>query len=263
MNFVKWILLIGLLLYLCFLLGLYSFQERILFLPTPLEETHVFRDGEEREVEVERGVFLNCLYLPSKGKKGLVLYLHGNRGNNRRCLNQAYQFQHRDYDLFMPDYRGYGKSDDQIVSEEQILGDIQKVFDYVKSNFHPQKILVVGYSMGSGMASFLAQNNNIDGLVLVSPFTSLTDVKDRKGVPVPDFVMKYDLNTKSRWPDINCPSYLFHSPDDQVVPYGCSIEMVESFPDKIDFMTLSNNSHRGTIFDQRLYRKVQSILDAL
>ena len=124
----KWLKYIGIalfVLYVVLCLGLYFAQEKILFIPYKLPDSHVFRAGEEIEIPVSDGISMNCLWIKRGEPNKVILYLHGNRGSNRRCLGQALSaFGDTGYDIFMPDYRGYGKTEGKIYSEKQMHADI-------------------------------------------------------------------------------------------------------------------------------------------
>ncbi|MFQ5448656.1 MAG: serine aminopeptidase domain-containing protein, partial [Saprospiraceae bacterium] len=110
MKLLKRAIALAAILYAVLCAGLFLGQERILFHPGKLPEDYVFRAGEEVEIGVDDGVSLNCLWLKEPASKGVILYLHGNKGSNRRCLHQAQTMTGNGYDIFMPDYRGFGKS---------------------------------------------------------------------------------------------------------------------------------------------------------
>jgi pimeloyl-ACP methyl ester carboxylesterase len=249
LKFIKFIFVIVLSLYGIGATALYFKQESLLFNPHKLSIDHQYRDGQEIRINVDEGVDLSCIYLQKTDSKGVIIYLHGNKGNNRRCLKQAYQFNLSEYDLIMPDYRGFGKSDGLNSSEDQMLNDVQKVYDYVLMNLKPQKIIMVGYSLGSGIASYIAAKNKVDALFLVAPYTSLSDVKDLMNVPIPDFLMKYDFKTKQFLNNVKCPIVSFHAENDEVIPYQCSIILRDLYPNKITNITTPAVGHRRVIFD--------------
>ena len=117
-------------------LVLFLIQEKIIFNPHELPESHRFRMGEEIEIDVSDEVSLNTLWMKEPNAKGLIIYWHGNKGNLRRCSRQAEMVAGNDYDLLIPDYRGYGKSDGYIYSESQLLEDAQKVYDWAVQHYN-------------------------------------------------------------------------------------------------------------------------------
>lgn len=75
----------------------------------------------------------------------------------------------------MMDYRGYGKSEGSIKNEDELYSDVQEVYNYLKSFYNENKIIVLGYSIGTGPAAFLASKNHPKELILQAPYYSLPD----------------------------------------------------------------------------------------
>jgi pimeloyl-ACP methyl ester carboxylesterase len=233
---------------------LYVKQEDMLFLAQPLPENYQFKKGNEIKISVDENINLSCVYIQNEHPKGVVLYLHGNKGNNKRCLYQAEQFIVDGQDLLMPDYRGYGKSDGIIASEEQLLDDVQKVYDFVKQIYGEENITIAAYSLGTGMATYLASHNKPKELFLVSPYLSIVDLKDKMFIPVPDFLVKYPLNTLAYMEKINCPITIFHGTADELIPYSSSEILKRNFPDKVSFHSLDGATHRSSIFANKVHQ---------
>ena len=70
-------------------IGLYFGQDSLIFNPHKLQEDYHFSSTNEVEIEVEEDVFLNALWIREEKPKGAILFLHGNRGSNKRCRHQA------------------------------------------------------------------------------------------------------------------------------------------------------------------------------
>ncbi len=233
---------------------LYVVQDDLLFRPQPIEPGTQFRFGEELEIPVDNEVYLHALYSREANPKGVILYLHGNRGNARWCQRQAEMFTGYGYNVLLLDYRGYGKSDGEITSGRQLYEDVQKVYDYLKEEFSESQIILAGYSLGTGMASYLAAYNNPNQLLLIAPFVSIVDMKDRIFPLIPDFLVKYPLDNKDHINRLSCPVTIFHGTEDEVVPYDASKDLKDFFPDKIELVTLENTSHRRAIFHDSIRR---------
>ena len=104
-------------LYIVICIGLYFVQESIIFDAHFLDADHRFRSGEEIRIPVDEDVSLSTYHLSVANPKGVILYFHGNRGNIRRCIRQIERFAPTGFELYMPDYRGYGKSDGVISND--------------------------------------------------------------------------------------------------------------------------------------------------
>lgn len=231
---------------------LYFTQERFIFYPHPLRDRYV--KSNEVRIEVDTDVSLHCLWQKRKNRKGVILYLHGNKGNVSRGAYQANSFKIDDYDIFIPDYRGYGKSDGKITNDRQLLNDANAVYEYLKKYYKESQIVIVGYSLGSGMASYVASKNKPARLFLAAPFTSLVDIKNKYLWMIPDFILKYRLANKEHLKNVTAPVTIIHGTEDEVVTYSHSENLKEKFPE-IELITLNGVGHRNLIF------KLSSIMD--
>lgn len=239
---------------------LYFVQERVIFNPDKLSERFVFSRGEEVEIEVAEDIFLNCLWLKTPRSKGVILYLHGNRGSIKRALFQAENLRGNNYDILIVDYRGYGKSDGHIYSETQLYQDMQKIYDYLKQSYKESQIAVIGYSLGSGMASFLAATNQPQQLILVAPYQSMTAMKDLFLKIAPDFLLKYKLDNESHVARVTCPVTIFHGTADELIPYSMAETLQQVNPDNIRLVKMPGIGHRSVIFNSRFIEEVSRLL---
>jgi len=256
MKFLKYLFyfLFGLYLVLC--VGLYFTQNKILFYPHDLSKNYVPSYGEEVWIQVEKDVKLHAVHMKQANAKGAILYLHGNKGNVQRCARQTRQFQDLGYDILVPDYRSYGKSEGELKNEAQMYADAQKMYDYLKKDY--QEILILGYSLGSGVASYLAAYNPNKGLILVAPYVSLVDMKNRYLPIVPNFLLKYPFRTDLHLKKVTSPISIIHGKIDEVIPFESSLELKELFP-KVNLVSLDRVGHRGVIFDYAIRNAVKSL----
>ncbi len=246
--------------YLLLCMALFFDQERIIFRPDKLSENYQFRTGEEVEISVANGIDLNCLWLKEPASQGVILFWHGNRGSNRRCLRQAQRMSGNGYDIFMPDYRGFGKSDGQMRSGKQMLADAQGVYDWLKERYREDQIVVVGYSLGTGPATYLASQNDPSRLLLLAPYQSMAFLKNRIAPFIPDFLLKYPLRSIEYMEEVDCPVTLFHGTADEVIPYENSVALQQVDPARIELVRLEREGHRGTIFNSLFQRRVTQLL---
>ena len=258
----KWLKRLGiffLILYILLCGALYVMQEELLFLEDKLPSNHTFRTGQEVQLEVEEGIALSCLMMREQNAKGVILYLHGNKGSIRRCIGQAQSMAGNQYDIFMPDYRSYGKSDGNPKSESQLYADVQVIYDYLKKSYAEENIVVVGYSLGTGMASYLAAHNKPQQLALVAPYFSIVDMKNRILPIIPTFLMKYQFRTNEFLPKVTCPVNLFHATNDRVIYYDSAKKLEAINPSQIKLHTQEGGNHRSIIFSE-LFRRTMSEL---
>ena len=165
-------------------------QDDLIFRPTPLDPNTSYRWGEEVYIPVSGDLNLHGLYQSQVDAEGAILYLHGNRGNTRWCQRQAETFDGYGQNVLLLDYRGYGKSEGEVSNLEQLHDDIIKAYKWLVNKNPGLPITVAGYSLGSGMASYLAAHEEVEHLLLIAPYTSILDMKDQILPIIPDFLLK-------------------------------------------------------------------------
>ncbi len=259
----RWVTRIAIVIISLYVIGcgiLYAVQENFIFKPSPMGASAGFNFGDEVWISVANDIRLHGLFYREENSRGVLLYWHGNRGNVRWCQRQAKMFAGLGYDILMVDYRGYGLSEGQIESSDQLYTDIQQVYDYLKQWYSDSQIVVVGYSLGTGMASYLAANNSPKGLVLVAPFVSITDMKDRYLPIVPDALVRFPLDNFDHLSRTSSPVIIFHGTDDEVIPYECSVRLQAAYADKVTLVRLPGTGHRQAIFHSSIIDEMKDFL---
>ena len=113
--------------------ALYFLQEKILFRPTVLNQTYVFKFShpfEELFLKADDNAVINALHFKAEEPKGIILYFHGNKGSLKRWGEIAMFFAKEQYDVVIMDYRSYGKSTGEL-KEEYLYNDGQLFYNYV------------------------------------------------------------------------------------------------------------------------------------
>ncbi len=233
--------------YLCVCLLIYFLQNKLLFHPVKLPEDYAFSfDLPFKEVnyQVAEGVTINALKFSASEPKGVAYYLHGNAGSLVNWGNAAEIFVKNGYDVLMIDYRGYGKSTG-ILSKENMVSDVQYIYDQLKEDYPEESTVVYGRSLGSGIAAHLAAGNNPGLLILETPYYSLRDVAKRMFPFVPPFLLRFNFNTYEALPKISCPIYLFHGTNDEVVYFGSSMKLQPLLKEKDQLIIIEGGGHNN------------------
>ncbi|HWV68354.1 alpha/beta hydrolase [Chitinophaga sp.] len=257
----KWVLkTIGvlLLLYAAVCVLVYFIQERLLFFPERLPAGYMFHfpePFEERTIPTGDGAQLNALLFKSGGSKGLIFYLHGNAGSLRSWGEVAGTYTQLGYDVLIFDYRGYGKSTGKIHSEQQFYADAQIVYDSIKTSYGENKIIILGYSVGTGTAAKLAADNHPRQLILQAPYFSMKDMARYYYPVLPSFLLKYTFPTYRNIQRTAVPVTIFHGNVDEVIYYGSSEKLKAYFKPGDTLITLKGQGHNG-MTDNPEYREV-------
>lgn len=251
--------------YLSILLVLYLGQDWVIFRADPLPEHYTF-EFEQQFVEKtyvnNEGVPISTLFFPADGpSKGLVFNNHGNRRNISRWGRTAEEFTKRGYDVFFYDYRGFGKTPGT-PSEKNIFNDSEFLYQQMKKRYPEEKIVMYGRSLGTGVATRLASKFRPKMLILETPYFHMAHV-GKLHIPIfpYDFLIKHPFRSDLFIQEVECPVYLIHGTDDELVPYESSELLLRNAQKAAtkDLLTINGGHHRGL----SRFEAYQSKLDQL
>ncbi len=242
----------------------YSAQNGILFKPRPLPENHAYTysfEFEERWFTGTDGNRIHAIHAKSPDSaQGLVIFFHGNAGNNDTSPTKFRYFLEAGYDILYPDYRGYGQSTGELNDEEDLVGDMEVVYQEMTQEYKESDIVIVGYSLGSGIAALVAAEHDPKGVILWTPYYSMLDMKESAYPFLPDFLVRYPLRTDLALQKIEEPVTIYFAEDDQVLPVERSIRLTEHLKQSDEYIILEDQRHGGIFNNPRLVEEIPRIL---
>lgn len=244
-------------------LMLFIMQEKFVFIPDKLSQDYQFSfPGNYEEVRfVSEGNILSALHFRTSQPKGVVLYFHGNAGSLRTWGEIAPIFTRRNYDLFIMDYRGYGKSTGQLNREADFHTDARAAYDYLRQQYDAQQIILFGRSLGTGVASRLAADVPARMLILETPYVSLGEIVASRMPFIPTTrLFKYPLDTYTWIGQVGYPIYIFHGTADNTVPYAHSQRLLPFIQATHELITLPGGGHGDLATFEGYRSKISAIL---
>lgn len=211
-------------------------QEKLLFAPTILPaELRLSKSADIHETWIDAaGVRLSALHLRLPDPKGVVFFLHGNGGSLESWFVSPDFYRQANFDLFMIDYRGYGKSGGRIESQAQLQADVHTAWASIADRYRGRKLVVYGRSLGSGLAAALAvelaATRAPDLTVLVSPYTSMVALTRDHYAWVPAMLLRYPLRTDALIGRIPNRVLLVHGERDTLIAPRHSDQLKELVP---------------------------------
>ena len=182
---------------------------------------------------------LHGWFVPGSRRETL-LWCHGNAGNIGDRLDQLKLLHDRlDINIFIFDYRGYGKSQGR-PTEDGTYRDAHGALDYLRSRYDVDgdRIVVFGQSLGGAIAVDLACRNKIMGLILEATFTSLIDIYE---MPPRAFPVKYDSYSKIK--RVKAPLLMLHGDKDDVVPFESGYTLFKAANEPKKFCAIKGGMH--------------------
>lgn len=161
--------------------------------------------------------------------------------------------------LFLVNYRGYGGSTGT-PSEAALFADALAVYDHVKSKY--SNISVVGRSLGSGVAVYLASARNVEKLVLITPYDSIENVAKTHFPIFPiGLLLKDKYDSASRIRDVTAETLIILAESDLTIPKENSESLISRFPERqVVVHTLSGTTHGSVGFSKEYLPIIQNFL---
>jgi len=173
-----------------------------------------------------------CWRLSVPEPRATILYFHGNTGNIARRVGRLNGYRSLNADVFAVDYAGFGKSGGK-PSEQGCLSAADAAYEaLIASGVAPESILVMGESLGGGVAVYLASTRKIGALCVQSSFTSIPDVA-RARIPYLPFhyFMRSRMDSLSRMDKIDVPTLFIGGHRDEAIPFSQLEALYAAAPD--------------------------------
>ncbi len=237
--------------YMAFGLYLYLFQERIIFRP----------DLAPKKVELPQGakvVMLGGIEVGSIDKKSpTTLFYFGGNANN--ALEALGLFADLPYNVVAFNYPGYGHSAGK-PSQEAIFAAATKVYEKFK-NVHN---ILIGRSLGTGVAAYIAAHHPTDGLILITPYHSITHLaKLRYPIYPASLLVRHPFATYRYVQKVEAPAYIIAAEQDDTTPPATLKKLLPYIKNLKKVITISGSTHADILQHTATKMALEAILKEL
>jgi uncharacterized protein len=201
---------------------------------------------EDAWFQAPEGPQIHGWYVPCKDARAVVLFCHGNGGNvthRADALRRLRDLAHATVLIF--DYRGYGRSEGS-PSESGVLADARAARSWLakRAAVDEDRIVLLGESLGGGVAVDLAAADGARGLVLESTFTSLPDIGayHYPWLPV-RWLARTRLDSLAKIGCYHGQLLISHGDADEIIPYQFGRRLFEAANEPKQFFTVRGGSH--------------------
>ena len=217
--------------YFLVLVFLYFYQRNLLYHPN--ENNY---SGDKISVDIEKVKIQTADNIELLGwyhKKNLkdyktLVYFHGNAGSLENRIHKLNHFQDMNINFLIIAWRGFNGNKGK-PSERGLYVDGKSAIDWLKKKGVDEKNLILyGESLGTGVATHLAQNKNYAGVILETPFTSMIDAAKNFYPYIPiNLLLKDKFENFKKVKNINIPILVMHGEVDQIVPFSMGKKIYE------------------------------------
>jgi fermentation-respiration switch protein FrsA (DUF1100 family) len=240
------ILLVALALYVV-LLGVLYICQRALLYPASKERMTAAEAGlvgfQDVTLTTEDGERIVGWYRAPELGRAAVLYFHGNGGSlwNRRL--RARLLTENGRGLLIISYRGYSGSTGT-PTEMGLRQDARAAYDWLAHRVAPERIVLYGESLGTGVAVRLAAERPVSGVILDAPYSSTADIAKIAYWFVPvGWLMQDQFRSTDIIGQVKAPLLMLHGERDGVVPIALGERLFAAAPEPKKFVRLENVDH--------------------
>jgi len=252
-KFIKSFLSISITSYILIGSYIYFNQDKLLYFPTPKAQNTY---KEKIFINQNESIYATLI---NEGKEKVIIYLGGNAEDvdtNYHKFSKAFK-QHT---IYLVQYRGYANSTGTPI-EKNLYADALFIYDAIKDKY--KDISVIGRSLGTGVATYLASKREVNKLVLVTPYDSIESIAQSRYFYYPISILlrdKYD--SISRIDAIKAPTLIIYAQNDETIRKKHTDKLVSQFPSsQISIKTIENTGHSSILESPKYYTLIKEFLN--
>ena len=203
-----------------------------------------FSRAKEVAVKTADGETLVAWFVPPTRGKPFLIYLHGNGGTLEKRALRLQRMTDDGAALIAIEWRGYGGSTGS-PSQAGLLEDARAAYDYaLAAGAEPQRIVVVGESLGNGPALWLAGEKKVAGVVLDSPYSSIVDIAADRYWMFPVRLLSRDPFPAAEWAKrVTAPVFAVAGEADRTIPIRYARKLIAALSAPKTFIEIPDGGH--------------------
>jgi pimeloyl-ACP methyl ester carboxylesterase len=215
------------------------------------------------ELRAADGVPVHAMDFAARGPSSpTVVYFHGNGEVIGDDVWMAERLVAEGFGVTLVEYRGYGRSRGTVSSEVGLYADASAVLDDLAARgIGPDRVVLWGASLGTGVAIEMARRGRGRALVLVAPYTSIPEMAARVVPFLPvRLVLGDHFDNLRKAPALNLPTVVVHGTVDEVIPFGMGAAVARAIRGS-HFETVEGGHHMDCFLaDPTLFARVAAIV---
>ena len=261
LNFLK-IAIVG---YGLILVFMAIFQDHFIFFPQPISNPGVAQFA-QHEISFQReGIILKGWFIRKKisAENPLIIYYGGNAEEVSNHLFESHHFSANAF-LFL-NYRGFGKSEGK-PSQTDLVSDALFVLAEVlkQENIKPDQVILMGRSLGSGVAVQVAASSKVKGLILVTPFDSLLNVAKTHYPFLPvGLLLRHPFNSAALAPEIDMPVLMMMGTGDNIISNQRTRALARVWGGPVELVTIEGAGHNDIQAFSRYWYEMRRFITSL
>jgi esterase/lipase len=234
---------------------LYFFQTSIVFNSKAIKEQEPISLPNTKEITLQvKDAVLQGVYKKANSDS-LIIYFGGNADDATRFLLHVKNLE--DFDVVSFNYRGYINSTGE-PSQDALYLDALKIYDTFNKG---KKVVVIGRSLGTGVATYLASKREVGGVALITPYDSILSIAQKKYPMFPiSLLLKHQFNSSQNILSIKAPVALIEVANDTVVTKYHFDKLKQNVQNLLLHVNLENTTHGDVLLHKDFGKNIEEIL---
>ncbi len=232
-------------------LYMYFMQDQYIFLPeknmhelTFYKENNDLKDATDLYIKTKDHETLEVWMRPPNPGMPMVLYIHGNSHGLDYRANRLKILSDEGYGFFIPALRGYANSSGRPSLEGFIIDTNAALEKLYELGYVDRQIIIIGESLGSGLATKLATEHKFKALILLTPYTTtMNRAKEIYPLIPVSILFKYNFDNISYISKVQSPVFIIHGTNDEVIPHAHSEALIAAAIEPKKLVLYNNYGH--------------------
>ncbi len=238
---------------------LYLNANSLIYHPHREEVAPNFEDTQAVRIETEDGESIVAWYRAPQPGQPIFLFFDGNGGRPQIWEGRWRRITESGAGFLAVYYRGYSGSSGR-PSERGLHLDARAGYDWlIAQGYQPRGIIIHGFSLGSGVATYLAREAPARALILEAPFTGVDDVAAAHFTPLARLLIRDSYRSRDWIGNVNMPVLIVHGDADTVIPFAQGQRLFELAREPKQFVRMRGSDH-ATLVRDGIYSQIWDFL---
>ena len=249
--------------YISVLVILFIFQRILMYHPS---ENNYFGDKLEvniKKVNIKTSDNINLLgwfHKKDLNKFKTIVYFHGNAGTLENRIHKLNHFKDMEVNFLIIAWRGFNGNKGKPTEEGLYIDGLSAVNWIVDQGVKEEDIILYGESLGTGIATEIAQNKNFAGVILETPFTSMINAAKEFYPYIPvNLLIKDRFENFKKIKNINSPILVMHGEQDTIVPFKMGKKMYQLANEPKYFYPTKHDNHM-MVYDELMIKTLKNFI---
>jgi fermentation-respiration switch protein FrsA (DUF1100 family) len=238
--------------YLLLVVGMFAFQRSLLYFPSKSyvspEDAHANKALRELPVRTADGIELKGWYAPATTKPFTFVFFHGNGDSLLGDVEVPEPYIAAGYGFLIAEYRGYSGLPGKPTEAGLYADGRAYLYGLMAQGLKSENIILLGHSLGTGVAVQLAGEFKVGGLILLAPYLSMTKLAQAAYPFVPARLLVLDrFDNEKKIGGVNVPVLIVNGTADEIIPPSQGKRLYELAKEPSEFQSMPGRGHNDIL----------------